>query len=412
MTPLLTTAWGAIALTTMVLLLLALLLKLLSKKFHLPYPPLLVLGGFISSEVLISFGVDTHLRWHNFYDLIYYGLLPILIYEMAFRLKAKHLLDNFIVIMLLAIPLMLIAVLITASLLFYGIDHATSFPFIAALIAAALLSANDPTMVASLFKRLPAPPNFVSLLKGESLFNSIIALVLVSLALSVESIDNTTVHNLSFLEGFFLFVRFFSGGIFIGLGCGLLAWLLMYCMRVTALRMLLSFMVAYGTFFLAEQLNTSGIIAVLSAGLLLNAYVQSIHKNSKAALNKQWQINASIASTILFLLLGVSIYLPVLLNQWIAILIGIAAVLIARAVIIFGGLSFYGYIHTSSQMQLVEQGLLFWGGLKGAVTIALVFVLPSELEYSDTIQAIAYGVVLFSLFIQIPSLRFLIRNKT
>lgn len=399
-------AWLSITLTVLVLAGTAWLLKPVANKTHLPYPALLVAGGFIISQLLTQTGFDSGLRWHSFHDLVYYGLLPLLIYEAAFRLKADAFFNNMLVILLLSIPVMLISVLLSAGLLFLGIGNETTFPFIAALITAALLAANDPTAVIPIIERLNAPPRFVSILKGESLFNSILALVFVSLALNVELADNNMGGDLSLLEGFILFVQLFSGGVLTGLLCGLAGWLLMHYSRLPVLRGMVSLVVAYGTFLLAETLlSVSGIVAVLVAGLVLNAYAQRTETGSKQWLDRQWHRISHIASISLFLLLGVSIYVPILKDQWQAVLIGIAAVLVARAISVYGGLSLLGYTMKNQRIPYEQQTQIVWGGIKGTVTVVLFFSLPGELDYSYTIQAVVYGVVLFSLFVQATTLR-------
>lgn len=399
-------AWLSVTLTLLALAGTAWILKPIAHKTHLPYPALLVAGGFVISQILINMGWDSGLRWHNFHDLVYYVLLPLLIYEAAFRLKADAFFNNMLVILLLSIPVMLLSVLISASLLFLGIGNEHTFPFIAALITAALLAANDPTAVIPIIERLNASPRFVSILKGESLFNSILALVLVSLALNVELADSNREGELSFLEGFILFVQLFSGGVLTGLLCGLLGWLLMHYSRLAILRGGVSLLVAYGTFLLAETLlSVSGIVAVLVAGLVLNAYAQRTESVSKQWLNRQWHWISDIASIALFLLLGISIYIPILQDQWQAVLIGIAAVLVARAVAVFSSLSLLNYAMKHHHVPYEQQTQIVWGGIKGTVTVVLFFSLPGELDYSYTIQAVVYGVVLFSLFVQATTLK-------
>ena len=244
-----------------------------------------------------------------------------------------------------------------------------------------------------------------ALLRGESLFNTIVALVLVSLAVNIEVMGQQQEGSLSFLTGFILFVKLFSGGVLAGLVCALLGWLLLHYARFDRLRMLLTIVIAYATFMLAESyLQVSGIIAVLTAGLLLNAYSQRAGELTKECLQRRWHHFAAIAGVTLFLLLGMSVYWPLLQQQWIAVLLGIAALLMARAVIVFAGFWLIGRLSSRNAISNSEKSALVWGGLKGAISAALLFTLP-DLDYSNTVHAIVYGVVLFSLFIQAPTLR-------
>ncbi len=405
--------WLHLSITLVAMSGLVWLARRLSGFAFLPYPTLLLLAGFFGSEALVYAGVDTGLRWGWFRDLVYFVLLPLLVYEAAFRLNAACLLQNMVVVMLLAIPLMLVGVLLTAVLLYLGIDHASGFPVVAALITAALVSTNDPAAVTRVLEGIQVPARLASLLEGESLFNSIIALVLVSLALQVEMHDVRVSDGIGFLQGFILFVRLFTGGVLTGLAVGLAGWVLLHVARLPVLRAVFSVLLAYGAFLVADQLfRVSGVVAVLTAGLVLNAYAQRTDQLSRRMLERCWQWSAALTGTMLFLLLGMSVYLPLLLGQWKAVLLAIAAVLLARAVIVFAGLGLYGKVAGEDAVTLQEQIPLFWGGIKGAVTVALLFALPEALEYSGTILAMVYGVVLFSLLVQAPGLRALLLYRT
>jgi CPA1 family monovalent cation:H+ antiporter len=371
----------------------------------LPLPTLLVLVGFFTAQVMPLLGINQGIYWDDLYPLAWYVLLPTIVYEIAFRLNAEGLFRNLGLILLLSIPLLLVNVLVAALFMYAGLGNAHEFPLVAALITAAMLAANSPAAVGRVVEGLHLPLRLLALLKGESLFSSMFALVLVSLVLQVEG----QARDWSLLQGFIHFVKLFSGGILLGLLSGLLGSLLMYLGRWSVLRGLLSLLVAYGTFWLAEAvLGVSGIVAVLTAGLLLNTYGQRTDTISRQWLDQQWHWMALVASSLMFLILGLSVYLPILREQWQAILLGIGVVLLARAVLVFGGLWLYDRVGKAHHTPIPMQIPLWWGGIKGMVSILLVFALPADLEYSYTVQAVVYGVVLFSLLVQAPTLRWVV----
>jgi CPA1 family monovalent cation:H+ antiporter len=115
-----------------------------------------------------------------------------------------------------------------------------------------------------------------------------------------------------------------------------------------------------------------------------------------------WTFNVTVAESLMFLLMGVTVTVGMFTGNWLAMLIGIAAVLIARAVGIFGGAPLVALLPSVEPVPTAYQRLMFLGGLRGAVTLALALALPFELEYWWTIQSIAFGVVLFTLFVQAP----------
>lgn len=403
------------------LLLLALILMPVSKKLLFPYPTLLVIAGYLGSELLVSKGFDTGLRWDNFRDLVYYVLLPILIYEVAISLNAEKLFKNLFTILLLGIPLMLLNALITAVILYFGIGHAVGFPVIAALITGLLLSATDSSVIGAILERLKAPPRIVSILEGESLFNNILALIFVSLLIQFVVL---TGENLLLLHGFTLFVRMFMGGLMVGVAVGFIGWLLIKYNPQPILRAAVSLATLFGGYLLAESVfKVSGLLAVLVVGLLTNGIMHRVEERSSQFVLSIWQYKAYIARVLLFLLLGVSIRYSVLIDQWIAILIGISAVLVARGfvvLIVFLDTWLVGGQKEGAKLDSTEsknaksglsgKSLIFWGNIKGATAIALVLSLPTDISYSYTIQAITYGVVLFSLFVQAPTLRFFIHR--
>ncbi len=385
-----------------IFLLVALILKPIAHYTKIPYPTLLVIAGLVVSELLVWQGFDTGLRWDNFNGLVFYGLLPLLIYDAAFRLNAQGFFENSVTILLLAIPFMLLATFITAGLLYVGIGNASGFPWVSALITAAIISAIDPSAILAMLKQSHLPNKITSLLEGEGLLSGAMAFVLLAL-LSVVSLQGN--ETLSFVTGILLFVKVFTGGIAIGLFLGLLSWLLFSLTRNPIFRGIFSLLSAYSSFIIAEYyLHVSGVIAVLLAGLMLNAFTQKTDKPTKMFLSTLWYYQSTLASTLLFLLLGVSIQLALLADQWLAILIGIAAALIARFLLVFFALSLACFLPTVAKLSFRYQLLLFWGGLRGAVTVALVLSLPATLEGFYTIQGIVYGVVIFTLFIQAPSL--------
>ena len=384
-------------------LFIAVIVKPLADRLHLPYPALLVSIGFIASEWLVSEGLDIGLRWDSFHDIVFYILLPILVYQAALRLNAEHFFNNILVILLLSVPFMLIATVITAILLFYGIDHAAGYPFIAALITATILSAIDPSAVLTLLKHMNIPKNVRSILEGEGLFSGAMAIVLTSLLVKGIIVAG---QSITLTEGVLEFSRVFSGGLLVGIVVGLFAWILIRFIHDPILRGILSLVSAYSGFLIAESyLHVSGVIAVLIAGLMLNAFTQKADTQTREFLYALWDYKTTIATALLFILLGISIQYTVLLDQWLAIFIGVGASLMARVAITYIGLPLFGFASSIKKLHYCDRFVLFWGGLRGAVSIALVFSLPSSLPYYETIQGIVYGVVLFNLFIQAPTLK-------
>ena len=235
----------------------------------------MVIIGFIGSEVVVkTLEIDTGIRWDNFGTIIFYFILPILIFQAALEIDIKLLWKNIVPIGLLALPLMLVSALVIAAGVYHGIDHATGFPWMAALITGALLSATDPAAVLSLLKSVNAPERLSMLLEGESLFNDATAIVMFSLLIAIatgaQSADSMN-------EVLFRFITIFFGGLVVGLISGLIITLFTK-VAGWSLFPLLSLICAYATFLIAEDLlHLSGVMAVLAAGLTVGRCRRESH---------------------------------------------------------------------------------------------------------------------------------------
>jgi CPA1 family monovalent cation:H+ antiporter len=380
------------------LVLLAIFVQPLSQRLRLPFSATLFLTGFLASELLVSAGIDTGIRAESFHTLVFHVFLPVLIFESAFSIDARQLFRNLLPVLLLAIPLMLLSTLVTAVLVFYGIGHPTGFPWIAALLTGALLSATDPVAVVAVFRQLGVPERLVLWLEGESLFNDATAIVLFGLFLAIAT---RGAGPASLPEGAVYFLRVFFGGLLTGAATGGLFLLLMRHMDHIVARAAASVICAYLSFAVAGSvLQVSGVMAVMAAGLLLGEATRRNGRSGDGHIRWLWQFNAWVANAMVFLLMGVTVTVGMFTERWLAILIGIAAVIIARAAGIFGVLAVLASGRVIEGVPYNSRVLLFWGGLRGAVTLALALSLPTSLDYWWTIQSIAFGVVVFSLLLQ------------
>jgi len=393
----------------MALLLVAALVEPLAKKIHLPFSIILVIIGFIGSELVVKkLGIDTGIRWDNFGTIIFYFILPILIFQAALEIDIKLLWKNIVPIGLLALPLMLVSALVIAAGVYHGIDHAVGFPWMAAFITGALLSATDPAAVLSLLKSVNAPERLSMLLEGESLFNDATAIVMFSLLIAIATGAQSAG---SVNEVLFRFITVFFGGLLVGLISGLIITLFTK-VAGWSLFPLLSLICAYATFLVAEDLlHLSGVMAVLAAGLTVGrCRRESSAKIHNDFAEKFWGLLGHIAESTIFLLAGITITLSMFTEQWLAIVIGIIAVVIARIMMVFGTFPILQIIPGIDAVPLKQQTVLAWGGIRGTVTLALALSLPLTLDYWYTIQSIAYGVVLFTLFVQATTIGPLIRK--
>lgn len=389
-----------------VLFLIALIFERIAERIRIPFSALLVVVGFVGSELIVAVGFDTGLRWQDFHGLVLELFVPILVFESAFSIHAKKLWNNIVPILLLAVPAMILAALVSALVLFVGIDHPLGFPLVSALITGVILSATDPVAVVALFNKLGAPERLHVLLEGESLFNDATAVVLFGLLVTVAaqpSIDLTGFQVLwDFLYKFF-------GAVVIGVIVGALTLMAMGLVKPLSQSFLLSLICAALGFLLAEKVfHTSGIVAVLMIGLMVGERCRN--QESFEPMRCLFEPLALISNGFIFLLLGMTITLAMFSSHWLAMLMGIAAAALARS------LNIYLLLPLSLKglgLPSIPKGyrsVLTVGGLRGAVSIALALSLPLDVPGWYSIQSIVYGVVLFTLFVQAPTVEPLIRR--
>lgn len=382
----------------------ALLIEPLANFLRLPFASLLVFVGFGASELLVRLGVDTGLRWYHFTDLILRVFLPILVYQAAFSLDLRQVMRNILPILLLAVPLFVAATLMIGLGLYLGIDHPTGFPWATALLAGAILSATDPTAVSGLLHRLGFQ-RAALLLEGESLFNDATAIVLFSVLLALAS---SPLHSADYGEAVLQFSRLFAGGLIFGALIGIVGVGLMFTFTGPIPCAVITIATIIFSVYLSESLfQVSAVMTVLSAGLITGeANRRFCHV---AFLDTLWEFHAYIAQALIFLLVGATITIEMFRSQWLAMAIGIVIVLVVRGLVVY---LIASPLCRGPAMPALSRGdglILFWGGLRGAVCLALALSLPLELEGWYTVQSVAYGVVLFSLLVQGTTLEPMIR---
>lgn len=362
------------------LLLIASLVGIATSRLRLPYTVGLVLIG-----LALSFWGQEQI---DIPPEIFMGLLvPPLIFEAAFHIRAKDLFKDLTPILTLAIPGVLLTTFLVGAVVHWG----TGFPYSVALIFGALVAATDPVAVVALFRSLGVPKRLTVLLEGESLFNDGTAIVVFNLMIAI-AISGQFDLATSILD----FVVVSGGGLAIGFIMGALISRMISFIDDALIETTLTTVLAFGSYIVAEQFHVSGVLAVVAAGLVSgNIGPRGMSPSSRILLFNFWDYAAFLANSVVFLLIGYQIDLRVLVADWQVIIWAILAVLVARAVGVYGLLSF------KKDITLEYKNVLFWGGLRGAISLALALSLPATLgPAGGEIQTMAFGVVLFTLLVQ------------
>ena len=374
------------------LLFLAVVVGMLAHRLRLPYTIGLVTIGLLLTLVT---PVDINITP----TVILALLIPPLIFEAAFHLKLDSLRNNLAPILVLAIPGVILTTLMVGGIVSWG----TGLALPVAMVFGALIAATDPVSVVALFRTMGVPKRLQELLEGESLFNDGTAIVVFDLVV-VTAVSG--IASFSLLSGVVDFIRVAGGGLIVGILLGALISQMISRIDDYLIETTLTSVLAFGSYLVAEVLGVSGVLAVVAAGLVVgNIGPKGMSPTTRIVLVNFWEYAAFVANSFIFLLIGLQIELPELFMNWQLILWAIIAVLVAR------GVGVYGLSFIEREIPFKWRHVLFWGGLRGAISLALALSLPALLpEVSAEIQVMTFGVVLFTLLVQGITMKPLVRR--
>lgn len=352
------------------------------------------LVGLFAGLSLGYIDFDTGIRAHNLQDIVFFIILPVLIFEAVWQIKLSVLLRWIIPILVLAIVGVLISCVVTAALVYLGIGHSEGFPWIAALLTGAILAATDPVAVISQLHANKASEDLTTLFEGESLFNDATGIVLFTILLGFATQSWQGESNY-----FSYFALVFFGGIVVGLIMGLLVTLVTVLIANSTASNFILVLTAFASFYCAEHIfHVSGILAVTIAALTTRFALDKADLRLTEGVCETWEWLGLFINSLLFVIMGLVVTFNMFTERWLAILVAIAATLIARAAAVI-----FCCLLTRPLPNHISMGwqiLLTWGGLRGAIAIALVLSLPTTLPYWWTIQSMVFGVVFFSMLVQ------------
>jgi CPA1 family monovalent cation:H+ antiporter len=167
---------------------------------------------------------------------------------------------------------------------------------------------------------------------------------------------------------------------------------------------------AYGSFFVAERFHSSGVLAALTAGLVVGNFRSAtlMTATDRQALQLFWEYVAFIANSLVFLLIGAQEAQQHFHGLWLPVAAAIALVTLGRSVAIYPLCAIFG--RSRLKVELRHQHVLFWGGLRGALALALALAVPNELPQHDAIITITFAVVAFSIFAHGLTIPWLLRR--
>jgi CPA1 family monovalent cation:H+ antiporter len=366
----------------MLLLLIASVVAMVCRRLRLPYSAGLVAAGL--SLAALPFAPRIVLTR----DLIFTLLLPPLLFEAALYLDWRQVQKDFPVIGTLATVGVVIAAAITAA----GMHLVAHWEWSAAIVFGALIAATDPVSVIATFRDAKAHGRLMVLIESESLFNDGTAAVAFAVVLAVLGGESVTAADVAAT-----LVRMVGGGVLCGAAVGVGASLIAWRTKDHLVEITLTTIAAYGSFLLADRLGTSGVLATITAGLAMASNTRRvISDRGQEAVRAFWEFGAFVANSVVFLLIGVSGQARRF--QIVPAMVAVGVVLVSRAASIYPCCLLFsrGGLKVSAK----HQHILFWGGLRGALALALALGLPRYIPRRGEILTVTFAVVAFSVFVQ------------
>ncbi len=424
------------ALALFTLLVIASAVFFVSKRLRVPYTVMLVLAGLLLVPIVQLpylapvFGFLDDLVLTP--ELLFYIFLPVLLFETAFNMNIRKLIENAWSISLLAVVGLLLSTLLIAGALYVLLPLiGLTVPFIILLLFGSIISSTDPVAVLALFKEYGAPKRLTMIFEGESLFNdgTAVALFLVILAVAEKGFHGTP----TIIEGVSTFVLMVVAGSMLGI---ILATVFTRALRYTRsnefVAVTLLIVSAHIVFILSELINQRGlfglhihvspIIATTVAALFLGNYARHIlSPRSEEYISKSIEHLAFVANSLVFLLAGI-LFASSRINLselWLPILLTIFVVAFARIISVYAVIVPLNKLRLEAPIPSSWTKLLAWGSLRGALAIIVVLLIPPDFEpagwmhaYSPQqfLLAITIGCILTTLFIKALTIGYLIRR--
>ena len=398
-------------LSTMVLLFIAAVLSMATRRVRLPFPVILVIVGLVLAELIRHFTVLQPLaRLQLSPGLLTYIFLPVLTFEAAFTVDARLLTRNLTPVLALAVPATFISAIVGGG----GLYFVLGLPAAAAALFGAVISSTDGTAVLAVFRAVGAPIRLKLLAEGENLLNDATSIVLFNTVLALvaagalsSALDPALIQQsaLSFIANFVggLLVGFAAGGI-----CGKLVGLID---DDDLIEIMLTTVIAFLSFLVADRLfNVSGAMAVVGAGLVLGSWGRTKYTpETLRYLESFWGYLSYIATSLTFLLVGLTTDWSAIRRNLAYVAVAVVVALVGRAVGIFGVFPLVNRLPGVEKADTRYQTVMVWGGLRGAMSLVLAMSIPANFPLRDQIIAITLGVVLFSIVVQGLSLEVVIR---
>ena len=372
------------------------------RRLRLPYTIALVFAGLLLGALRPE---GEH--WEAFYsihlepEVLFAIFLPALLYEAAFHIDLGDLSANWKSIAILAVPGVLVGAGVCGLVTWVGLDTAdVALSLVGALMFGALICATDPIAVIAMLGKLGVSKRLRTLLEGESLFNDGTAVVVFG---AVAALAGAAHHGGDLISAAWiarLFIWEVGIGFVVGLSVGIAHFWLTSHIDDHLIEITLTTVAAFGSYLISDALHASGVIAVVTAGLMAGNFGKrhGMSPSTRVALISFWEYVTFVANSLVFLLIGLEIDLSRLWDHALIIVLAWVATVLGRAVTLLVAVPLLS--RTRERMPTSWAVVIWWGGLHGALSMVLAMSLPISYAHRGLIIDLTFGTVLLSIVVQ------------
>jgi monovalent cation:H+ antiporter, CPA1 family len=369
----------------LILLLIAGVIAILTRRLRIPYSVGLVFTGILMSL-------------HPFFsavpfskDIIFNVFLPPLVFEAALQIHWKELRKELPVVLLLATAGVCLSWGVTAL----GMRHIMEWEWVSALLFGILIAATDPVSVIAAFREAGVHGRLRLLVEAESLLNDGMAAAGFTVVVALAAGSTLTVYGITKT-----LIVTIGGGVLCG---GVMAGVVLVLARGTSdhlVEIVFTTIAAYASFLLAEYFHFSGVLASLTAGLIMGNIgpLGAISPKGREAIAAYWEFLGFLTNALIFMYIGIYLSRQNFAGTHLPVIAAILLVTLGRAFAVYPCCAVFG--RSVLRVKGRHQHVLFWGGLRGALALALAMGLPSSLPNKEVIVSVSFAVVAFSVFVQ------------
>jgi len=379
----------------LIILLIASVVAILTRRFKVPYSVGLVFAGIILALFPLFSGIPFTK------ELIFNVFLPPLVFEAAIQIRWRGLRKEFFLILILVTAGLCLSAAVTAV----GMRYLADWTWISALLFGALIAATDPVSVIATFNEAGVHSRIRLLVEAESLLNDGTAAVAFAVILAAAVGSSPTISGIAGTLALTVTGGVFCGALVVGV-------ILLVARRTedTLIEFTLTTVTAYGSFLIAEHFHFSGVLASLTAGLLVGnlGLHQAKADRIRESITAYWEYLGFLANSFIFIGIGIHVSHQSFKSVLIPAIIAVLLVLLGRVFAVYPFCALFG--RSELRVQGKYQFVLFWGGLRGAMALALAMGLPSWVPDREEMISVTFAVVAFSIFVQGLSMTPLLRR--